>query len=390
MRPRINRKSRKDLGFRPPGQSLVAFVCTASTLLIVLIYLSVKSAPINHEQAGRIHHGSGIRHSDLQLHSFADEREYGIATGPYLKNQVAGLRIAWLLSFPNSGTSYTSRLVRDTSQTMSASNYADETPTGETGFKEPVFLDQPTGPFWVIPEATPHHNKPINFVLTKTHCGIRCNPCGPEVMAETTYSFRRRCFVTKWTRHDGRHQYSTYAPDRVTKAVHIFRNPFDNVVSRFHLHNKNTGSKFSDDKEGFLKYCLSIDYLYTDSETKYMHFNENKLLSALWLVPCHADFLRFVEWHNLASFVQNDLQLETLCVHYEDFGDQVKSNLTLTRLLDFLLLERRAELPPFISGKSYTNYFTLKEKLTVKHALHFAASRETWLRISHYFPSEMD
>jgi hypothetical protein len=213
-----------------------------------------------------------------------------------------GLQIAWLMSFPNSGTSYTSRLVRDATKTFSGSNYADETTSGtERGVKRVIFDDQPSGPFWIQPEEdTPGFTKPTKWVLTKTHCGIRCNVCPPQEYAETTYSYRRRCFVTRWVNVDsstGRRsrQYALYSPNRVTKAIHLFRNPFDNVVSRFHLERERadrTAKNFSANREGFRQYCASIDALHKPDEIKYAHFQTNKILQNLWRVPCHAEFMR--------------------------------------------------------------------------------------------------
>ena len=78
-----------------------------------------------------------------------------------------GRQVVWLMSFPNSGTSFTSRLVRDATKTVSASNYADETPTGQLGVREPVFPDQVEGPFWIKPEASPEFVEPSKYILTK-------------------------------------------------------------------------------------------------------------------------------------------------------------------------------------------------------------------------------
>lgn len=77
-------------------------------------------------------------------------------------------KIVWLMSFPNSGTSYTSQLVRDTTHTVSASNYADETPSGLEGFLEPVYEDQIEGPFWIRPEdASIDYIEPTQYLITK-------------------------------------------------------------------------------------------------------------------------------------------------------------------------------------------------------------------------------
>lgn len=87
---------------------------------------------------------------------------------PLLDNpEPDGLKMVWLMSFPNSGTSFTSRLVRDATKTDSASNYADETPSGEDGLRLPVYEDQPDGPFWIKPEANPDFKEPTEYVITK-------------------------------------------------------------------------------------------------------------------------------------------------------------------------------------------------------------------------------
>lgn len=85
-----------------------------------------------------------------------------------VKAEPPGRKLVWLMSFPNSGTSYTSRLIRDLTQTDSASNYADETDAGRAGLKYPVFEDMPDGPFWINkPESELDYDEPTEYVLTK-------------------------------------------------------------------------------------------------------------------------------------------------------------------------------------------------------------------------------
>jgi hypothetical protein len=305
-----------------------------------------------------------------------------------------GLQIAWLMSFPNSGTSYTSRLVRDMTQTFTASNYADETPEGLLGERIPVYTNDTYGPFWTIPVDNKHYYQyPKQYVLTKTHCGLRCSICSPVQSVETTYSFRRRCLETKWIEIDSqsghaKDVFSKYPITHVEKAVHIVRNPFDNVVSRFHLeqtHPNHTAKDYSRDRDGFLQYCLSIAYKYEQQEVKYMHFRENKVLQDLWLVPCHADFMRYIEWHNLAFITTNDLKLPTYVLHYDWYSTQYER--VTKELLQFLQLTPTAVPPPFVPGKVYDHYYTTQEKLIVKRAFEFMASSETWQHIQQYFPS---
>lgn len=78
------------------------------------------------------------------------------------------LMVAFLMSFPNSGTSYTSRLVRTVTGHNTASNYGLETP-GEDGKSVPVFEFSPEGPFWSQPTDARITRPTRGYLLTKTH-----------------------------------------------------------------------------------------------------------------------------------------------------------------------------------------------------------------------------
>jgi Sulfotransferase domain len=302
----------------------------------------------------------------------------------------AGRKIVWLMSFPNSGTSFTSRLVRDATKTVSASNYADETPTGEQGLKELVYPDKPEGPFWIKPEASPEFVEPAKYILTKTHCGIRCTMCPPEKYAESTYSFRRNCLKTKWVdvQPGGTKKriFGSYEPEDLAKAVHLIRDPFDNIVSRYHLERKLPGRKaaeYPESREGFREYCKAIDSLHATNEKRAL-FLDDDLLEIMKTVPCHADFFRYVEWHNLAFVTTRDLEVETFVLHYDWYAtryDQVAQELLAFLELD---IHKNGELTPFVPGKEYP-YFTAEEKLAVKRAFQIMASPQTWRHVQGYF-----
>lgn len=86
--------------------------------------------------------------------------------------------IAWLMSFPNSGTSYTMRLVQAVSNTTAATNYAEECKQDSSGRVATLF-DSPSGPYLrqqVLDGGMP---LPKRYILTKTHCGGRCVHCIP-------------------------------------------------------------------------------------------------------------------------------------------------------------------------------------------------------------------
>ena len=80
------------------------------------------------------------------------------------------LPIAWLMSFPNSGTSYTIRLVRTTTGKNTATNYGTRN-LGNDGTSVAVFRDSPGGPYWSDPLTTNYAQPKRGYLLTKTHCG---------------------------------------------------------------------------------------------------------------------------------------------------------------------------------------------------------------------------
>jgi hypothetical protein len=215
--------------------------------------------------------------------------------------------------------------------------------------------------------------------------------CPPEKYAESTYSFRRNCLKTKWidvdeTAGTSERVFSTYPPERLTKAIHLIRDPFDNVVSRYHLERQLPGreaAKYPKSREGFRAYCKSIDNLHKANEKRILFLDED-LLEIMQVVPCHADFFRFIEWHNLAFVTTRDLELNTYVLHYDWYT--TRFNETARELLDFLKLpiHSNGELTPFIEGKVYP-YYTNKEKRAVAKAFEIMSSPETWKHVQHYF-----
>jgi hypothetical protein len=87
------------------------------------------------------------------------------STSSLFTGKSPSLQIAWLMSFPNSGTSYTSKLIRHISETRTASNYGNEN-KGAKGLSLPIFPDQPAGPFWQDPYIHPEYTLPKTFVLS--------------------------------------------------------------------------------------------------------------------------------------------------------------------------------------------------------------------------------
>lgn len=180
--------------------------------------------------------------------------------------------IALLLSFPNSGTSYTLRLVRSSSLTSTATNYAKETKEARSYIQGRVNETIPTAVYGNERYGTSKNTcpmlhdsslpRPKEFILTKTHCAGYAN-MGQSQNSSTSIVVSPREFLMgcvtpfRLANHSNQRNQSSvdkkrkqikdcpYSPSLVQKAVHIMRSPLDNVVSRYHLWKKNFGTNSS-------------------------------------------------------------------------------------------------------------------------------------------------
>jgi len=76
-------------------------------------------------------------------------------------------KVVWLMSYPNSGTSYTMMMVARASNQATASNYGKEVTVPPTP-NRPIYPGQWEGPFY---RPNPQHPLPKDYILVKTHCG---------------------------------------------------------------------------------------------------------------------------------------------------------------------------------------------------------------------------
>jgi hypothetical protein len=273
------------------------------------------------------------------------------------------------------------------SNTHVATNYGHENKK-DLRQSFPVYADQAQdGPFWMNLALHPNYTYPKEYVIVKTHCGGRCETCGPIHYAETTYSFRwacqrgkRRTIENGVTTHTEVH----YPTTHVTKAIHLIRDPFDNVVSRFRMETRSARSaiQYNKTKDGFRAYCQWLNKKYAVEEERSILFDE-EWLEKTKNVPCRADFFRWIEWHNQAFHLTKDMQLETLMLDYGSYSTAM--NETCNRLLDFLHLDHQDDPQPFHDGKFYRNYFTSDERKYMGEVLQQMSSRATWEYVSKYF-----
>ena len=177
-----------------------------------------------------------------------------------------------------------------------------------------------------------------------------------------------------------------YDGNKVGRAVHIMRDPLDNTVARFHYMMKKLARRgepetFPLSREGFRAMCVELDEEYAHDVRKSPSYAEVRDVATK--IPCHTDFFRYVQWHNLAFSTTWELDIPTLVLRYEDYERDFDG--TTTRLHAFLGLEMRNEPPDFIVGKTYRDYFEEEEVDAVRVMVKELALKRTWEHMKHYF-----
>jgi len=281
--------------------------------------------------------------------------------------------IAWLLSYPNSGTSFTLKLVEKASNRAVATNYGQ----AESNFYNPLHL-QP--PFWNGPA-----DLPSTSLLTQTHCG-GCHDCklqrNSAFVVPTKESFLMDCSYAYKNTASGKKISISYSPERVEKVVHLLRNPFHNIAAKFQRVHRLT-SEYHKTATGFRKWCKDVDQ---DADG-----GKGELYEKLKSVPCHSELFKYVQWHNLAHETLKSLKVPYTTVHYEHYANKTQED-TVSSLLDFLELESSEEQPvlePFVQKPTteYDSYFPDHQIDAITYFVQKLASPATWEDIKDYFPA---
>jgi len=289
-----------------------------------------------------------------------------------------------------SGTSFTLHRIREASNTTTATNYGTEAEIKDHP-SVPVVNSSQNGPFLQLIKG--RDIDVPKYILTKTHCGGFCSDCRPHNYIETPRSFQILCQsgnrITVSNSSELVTEQVTYHQSIVKKAIHVIRDPLDNVVSRFHLMyhraqtQKNThfATHYPNDSTGFQKWCADQDSRSILKKKDY-RWIDDALAEIFLSVPCHQEFFRYVQWHNLAFTVSRDMGIPALTVHYRDYRDNLE--IATNTILAFLELPRVAEGESFSAGKEYRDYYSLEQRLSVWRLVEELASAETLHSLKNY------
>ena len=180
-----------------------------------------------------------------------------------------------------------------------------------------------------------------------------------------------------------------YDYSEVDRAIHLIRDPFDNMVARFHYDAtqlvradpEQWADRYTYDAKGFANLCA--DASLSNAEHKDTRIDP-QVLELIEDIPCHLDLFRYVQWHNLAFVATDDsLQVPTLVINYEDYSSDFEG--TLRSMLDFLELPNSGNYEPFVRGKSYRDYFTDDQIDRMRQATMILSLPITWHHLERYF-----
>ena len=139
----------------------------------------------------------------------------------------------------------------------------------------PEYAYTANGPF-----LQSNHPMPEGFLLTKTHCAGYCTEFPPKGYIIEPARFTNQCATGVKDKLTGGNLGIRYSFDIVKKAVHIYRNHFDDIVALFHnkhhRHSKRQGNndkwKYTNEKNGFQKWCWYMDSTFPkDEEREWTH-----------------------------------------------------------------------------------------------------------------------
>lgn len=102
-------------------------------------------------------------------------------------------------------------------------------------------------------------------------------------------------------------------------------------------------------------------------------------------IPCHAEFFRYVQWHNLAfDVVETELKIPLHILYYEDYYNNDSFDKAVSGLFSFLRLPVIGKAPEFFRKPvvddiyEYSDYYTAKERKRATSMMKLLASDRTW------------
>lgn len=301
-----------------------------------------------------------------------------------------GPKIAWIMSYPESGVTYLLKLVHDISGRATATNYG--THKMDANGKISKVLDNST-PVFTDGSPSPHYNiglpAPDSYALTRTHSYGSCFDCPPWKYLGATANLRHMKINTYGSRvKNGVTQTFKYGIASVEKLVVLYRDPLDHIVARFYQkHDSETisgnsqfGEAFPLTPEGFHDWCA-----FQDSPNHPYHIKENNwyevggYLAATEGVPCRAEFVKLFHFYDYVRKVGVKYNLGMFEIGLQEVAADMEG--AMGSLLDFVEYPIVNSPPQNLLGEGkglFHNHYTEEQKAAVAKLGKQLSSPRVW------------
>lgn len=311
-------------------------------------------------------------------------------------------QINYMLAYPMSGVYITMFVISRSTNTTVGTNVAANAFVDPSGNPIPVFPTLPQAPqvpsdgttgihsgspfFWSF-ETHPVTPKVDKTFLTYSPCDGYCMyPCTPDQYIRTEAVFEEACrtIVGKGQPEPSPSPVVSMIPkssNQTNKVIHLIRDPFSNVVSRFHAHLRDQkGENYPDDSNGFHAWCSEMDkddnLLKLEMASPLIPYQVKELMKS---VPCHGEFYKYISWHNhVVEMVWNE-EYPSLQVYYEDYSTSEQYHQQAIKISEFLeqpIVSSSFELNGF-QVRNYGAYFTGSEQQNIEKLLRAVAYKKT-------------
>lgn len=347
------------------------------------------------------------KHLDKVLSIYRPKRHLG--TSSITENSNIAPQAAWLLSYPCTGSEYLIDIIHFLTGKNTATNYGHyvEMPNGKHSRNAyesvPLFVERINGPFLF----THHLPLPVgpSYIPVLSHGGGTCINCYPGRYILTRDEFIAKALTgtrfTPSTYNDGDNGFGWneevhYYGGLIKKALHLIRDPFEVIESRFlYFSNAYAGefdwtSLYNQNSEGFYTFCEDSRVKFADEEDKWYH---DDIKNASYDVPCHHEFYKLIQWHNLVFETIDYMGLPSQRFYYEDFlSDYAAQSEALLNFYDLSPIHNIHDPTNHISPFSDNMVDLIKpeDKVKIKNFIEVMASDRTLAIMDRYLRNILD
>jgi len=273
--------------------------------------------------------------------------------------------IVWLFAFPQSGAAYIMHLIHVVTRTATASNYGhvvmDPKGVVHVNNRDSIRTYGTGGPALFSGSIFP---PPEKHILTWAAGDGACRNCHPKNYMYNYAKFREFCWRGTIMK-DGEQVDIKYNPQLVKGAVHLYRDPFDNVVLRFWAEREEASKeekkhwlhRYPPSNEGFQLWCKDRDEEWLKVETAWYG---DEVMAAADGVVCRQEFYKLIMYHNNVVRSRASFQLETLLLKYEDLYNSYFR--TIGMLVNFLELPVVSKAPPKDIQVGFSRYYFTEDQ----------------------------